>query len=142
MCKLGDIIVVNNYIAENGLKITQHSFIVIDDSSNTIKGLDYDIVTTVISSFKNNQHKLRKLRYKENVEITNQDLAGNYQLKKESYVKADKLFYFNKSKLDFYVFARVSDDFLDALLKVILELSEKERLTLITKNIENKVGTN
>ena len=53
MCKLGDIIVVNNYKGEDGKEIRKHSFVVIDDESGTIAGLEYSFVASVISSFKN-----------------------------------------------------------------------------------------
>ena len=43
MCKVGDIIVVNKYIAENGKEIGRHSFVVIDDNPDSICGLDYTI---------------------------------------------------------------------------------------------------
>ena len=69
MCKLGDIIVVNKYIGEDGKEIGKHSFIVIDDNPDCIRGLDYSHVTTVISSFKNEEQRKRKLNYKENLEI-------------------------------------------------------------------------
>ena len=65
MCKIGDIIVIKNYIGEDGREISQHSFIVIDDTPSEICGLNYDIVTNVMSSFKNNNHKRKKLRYRE-----------------------------------------------------------------------------
>lgn len=136
MCKLGDIIVVDKYIGDDGKEIGTHSFIVIDDSNDTIKGLEYTMVASVISSFKNEEQKQRKLTFEENIEITNKSIINGKNLKKPSYVKADKLFYFNKNKLNYYVFARISDDFLDELLKVILLLSEKEKLTIITNNLE------
>ena len=98
MCKLGDIIVVKNYIGDDGNKIGQHSFIVVEDRNGTIKGLDYNLVTTVISSFKSAKQKKKKLSYDENLELTNKDIDGEKELKKPSYVKADKLFYFNKKK--------------------------------------------
>lgn len=37
MCKLGDIIVVNKYIGDDGKKIGKHSFIVIDDNPDSIQ---------------------------------------------------------------------------------------------------------
>lgn len=138
MCKLGDIIVVNKYIGDDGIEVGTHSFIVVDDTNGTIKSLDYTMVASAISSFKNKVHRQRKLKYEENIEIKNKDIIGEKELKKPSYVKADKLFYFNKENLDYYVFARVSDAFLDDLLKLILQLSEEEKITIITDNlIEN-----
>lgn len=127
MCKLGDIIVVKEYIGDDGERIGKHSFIVVDDNNG--------MITYVISSFKNKRHRKYKLKFDENIEVKNEALDGQKELKKPSYVKADKLFYFNKNNLDYYVFARVSDDFLDELLKVILQLSERDKLTIVTNNL-------
>lgn len=59
MCKLKDIIVVNKYKAENKVNISKHSFVVIDDVGGTIRGLDYDLVMSVISSYKSTKHKIK-----------------------------------------------------------------------------------
>ena len=93
MCKLGDIIVVNKYFGDDGKEIGTHSFVVVDDNNGTIKGLDYTMVSTVISSFKSKEQKQHKLKHDGNLEITNNDIAEGKELKKPSYVKADKLFY-------------------------------------------------
>ena len=53
MCKMGDIIVVNKYIGDDGKEIGKHSFVVINDEGGTISGLDYTMVSSAISSFKN-----------------------------------------------------------------------------------------
>ena len=66
MCKLGDIIVVNKYIGENGKHIGRHSFIVIDDNEDIIRGIEYTHIATVISSFKSKEQKRKKLNYKGN----------------------------------------------------------------------------
>lgn len=58
-----------------------------------------------MSSFKNQEHKERKLSYKENLEITSDNIISNNKNSKGGYIKADQLFYFDKSKLDYYVFA-------------------------------------
>lgn len=86
MCKLGDIIVIDKYIGDDNIIIGKHSFIVISDEANTILGLDYNIVATVISSFKSKSHKIKKLSYKENFEIPLNSLSkGN--LKKNRMLK-------------------------------------------------------
>ncbi len=76
MCKLGDIIVVNNYIGEDGMVIGKHSFIVVNDKPDFIEGLGYDLVTNVMSSFKNEEQKNRKLRFMENIEIISDDIIS------------------------------------------------------------------
>lgn len=136
MCKLGDIIVVNKYLGENGKEIDRHSFIVIDDNKNSIKGLSYTHVASVISSFKNKAHKDKKLKYKENMEIKT-FIKNNkeYNFSKPSYIKADKFFYFDKNKLDYYVFGRISDDLLNELIKLIIQLSKEEKITIVTNNL-------
>ena len=104
MCKVGDIIVVNKYM---------HSFVVIDDNPDSICGLDYTMVTTVISSFKSEKQRKKKLSYMENVEVVEFKKNGKTRkFAKPSYIKADKLFYFDKNKLDYYVFGRISEDLL------------------------------
>jgi len=55
MCKLGDIIVVDEFIGEDGKKVCRHSFIVINDKPGFIEGLGYDFVVNVMSSFKNEE---------------------------------------------------------------------------------------
>lgn len=136
MCKLGDIIVVESYLGENKEEINRHSFIVISDEPSMIQGLAYDLVTTVISSFKGKQHKKEKLSYKGNKEI--KSFIKNERevsMKKDSYIKADKLFYFNKDKLKYYVFGRISDDLLEELFKLIIELREESKLIDVKDNL-------
>ena len=137
MCKVGDIIVVNKYIAENRKEIGRHSFVVIDDNPDSICGLDYTMVTTVISSFKSEKQRKKKLSYMENVEVV--EFKKNGKIKKfakPSYIKADKLFYFDKNKLDYYVFGRISDDLLAELIKIIVFLSKKDKLVVVNDNLQ------
>ena len=67
MCKLGDIIVIKKYIGDDGEIINRHSFVVINDKPGFIEGLNYDLVSNVMSSFKNEEHRMRKLKFEENV---------------------------------------------------------------------------
>lgn len=136
MCKIGDIIVVNKYIGEDGKTIGRHSFIVIDDNLDTIQGLEYTHVTTVISSFKNEEQRKNKLKYKCNIEVTEFEKNGDLkEFKNKSYIKADKIFYFNKEKLDYYVFGRISDELLDKLIKIIILLDKENKISIITSNL-------
>ncbi len=136
MCKLGDIIVVNKYIGDDGEEIGRHSFIVIDDNPNFIQGLEYTHVTAVISSFKNAEQREKKLKYEGNLEVSEYEKDGTHSFSKPSYVKADKLFYFHKDKLDYYVFGRISDDLLDELMRLIIKLSNEGKLNIITENLQ------
>ena len=97
MCKLGDIIVVNKYIGENGKHIGRHSFIVIDDNEDIIRGIKYTHIATVISSFKSKEQKRKKLNY--------------------------------------YVLGRVSDDLLEEIKQIIIELANENKLTQVISNL-------
>ncbi len=137
MCKVGDIIVVNKYIAENRKEIGRHSFVVIDDNLDSICELDYTMVTTVISSFKSEKQRKKKLSYMENVEVVEFKKNGKTRkFAKPSYIKADKLFYFDKNKLDYYVFGRISDDLLAELIKIIVFLSKEDKLVIVNDNLQ------
>ena len=136
MCKLGDIIVVESYLGENKEEINRHSFIVISDEPSMIQGLAYALVTTVISSFKGKKHKKEKLLYKGNKKI-NSFIKNEREvsMKKDSYIKADKLFYFKKEKLKYYVFGRISDDLLEELFELIIKLREENKLLDVKDNL-------
>ena len=60
MCKIGDIILVEKYKSGNK-EIGKHSFIVIEDKNGIIEGLPYDFIGNVLSSFKDEKQKQRKL---------------------------------------------------------------------------------
>ena len=88
-----------------------------------------------MSSFRDKEHKAKVLSYDVNKEIVDSDIEGEFKLKRESYVKANKLYYFDKKKIEYFVLARVNDDYLDELMKIILSLGEKDRLSIITTNL-------
>ena len=134
MCKMGDIIVVENFIGEGENNVSRHSFIVISDEGGTIAGLDYDLVTTVISSFKSEEHRRKKLSYEGNMEIPI-DAMNEKDFKKSSYTKADQAHYFKKDKLNYYVFGSLSDEYMDELMKLILKLASEGKLKQIVDNL-------
>ncbi len=137
MCKLGDIIVIDEYIGEDGKSIQKHSFIVIDDNAGFIEGLEYDFVANVMSSFKNLKHKTKKLKFRENVEISNDDITSDIKINNNSgYIKADQLIYFNKSKISYYVLGKLNDELLDELIKLIVFLNKQGKLRNNINNIK------
>ncbi len=133
MCKYGDIIVVNKFKGEDGKNVGRHSFVVIYDEAGTISGLEYDFVANVISSFKDNKNK--KKSYKGNYELLKDAIIGK-KLKKESYIKVDQAYYFNKKNIDYYVFGELKESSLDELKEIIIDLSKEG---LIKRNIENLI---
>ena len=143
MCKLGDIIVVKNYIGEDGEKITQHSFVVITDKPDFIEGLNYDFVANVMSSFKSEEHRIKKLRFEENLEVISSDIISDLPINnKNGFIKADQLFYFDKKKVNYYVFGTLSEDLLDELLLLLISLNEKGKLKHNISNIMDSEKTN
>lgn len=134
MCKLGDIIVVNNYIGDDGKEINKHSFVVVNDENGTIASLDYNMVATVISSFKSEEDKKRRLSYEANMELPI-DAMKEKDFKKSSYIKANQAFYFNKEKLDYYVLASLKEEYMDELLKLIVKLASEGKLKQIIENL-------
>lgn len=134
MCKLGDIIVVEDFIGDGENDVSRHSFIVISDEGGTIAGLDYDLVTTVISSFKDEKQRKKKLSYEGNMELPADAIKGK-NLKKPSYTKADQAHYFNKDKLNYYVFGSLRGEYMDELMKLILKLASDGKLKQIVDNL-------
>ena len=135
MCKLGDIIVVNKYIGDDGAEINKHSFVVINDKPGFIEGLQYDLITNVMSSFKSEEQRMKKLKFEENVEILGKQIISNIPINNKSgFIKADQLIYFDKKKIDYYLLWHISEELLDELTMIIVSLSQKG---LLKQNISN-----
>ena len=94
MCKLGDIIIVQSFKDRDGQIVPPHSFVVISDESGEIHGLPYDMVCNILSSFKSEEHKRRRLSFKENYEINSDDMITNPHNDKSGFIKADQLYFF------------------------------------------------
>lgn len=139
ICKLGDIIVIKHYKGEDGKDLGQHSFIVINDTGGYILGLNYTFVASVITSFKDNKKK--KTNYKGNF-VLSKDAPNEFELKKDSYVKADQSYYFNKKSIKYYIIGTLKDDYLIDLLKLILILSNTGKIKSITTNLLDIINKN
>ncbi|MGL6105751.1 hypothetical protein [Romboutsia sp.] len=127
MCKVGDIIIINNY-EDNGMILNKHSFVVLDDENGEIQGLSYDMVCNVMSSFKNEEQKKKKISYPGNFPITSNDKQTKPDNGKEGYIKAEQLYYFKKNKIDFQVIGSMNKESLEKLIRFIenLEIDIKE----------------
>lgn len=113
MCKLGDIIVINTFKNENGDTITKHSFVVINDEKNYVEGLKSDFVSNMLCSFHNEEHKNKKLMFEENLESKERLISGKKINNKNRYIKADQLYYFDKTKIEYKVIAHMKSGLLD-----------------------------
>ena len=76
MCKIGDIILIRKY-KDGKNQLGTHSFIVIDDRKGVIEGLPYDMICNVLSSFKDEEQRKRKLGYDGNFPISHDDTITN-----------------------------------------------------------------
>lgn len=136
MCKLGDIIVVKEFKNEIGETIPRHSFVVINDEEDYVEGLRYDFVSNMMCSFHNNEHKNKKLKFEENLEVKEDSISGEKINKKSGYIKADQLYYFDKNLIEYQVIAHMEAELLDELVQLILILNEKGLLKNILTNLE------
>ena len=121
MCTIGDIILVESY-KHKGHSLTKHSFVVLSNESGTIEGLAYDFVCNVLSSFKNEQQRAKKLSYPGNFEITRRDSSVVKGNTKDGFVKAEQIYYFNNQKIDYFVIGKLHVDVFNRLLDFIENL--------------------
>lgn len=135
MCKPGDIIVVRNYISNDGVKLTRHSFVVLSNEKGNIKGMDFDLVASVMSSFKNAQHKQRKLSFIENFYITVDDYNDIQGNDKDGYIKADQLYFFQKNQIDYIKIGKMNSDCFQKLLDLIQLLDKNNKLVYVINNL-------
>lgn len=132
MCKLGDIIVIKKY-KDRGNNLSRHSFVVIDDEPGAIRGLSYDLVCNVMSSFKSKEQKKRKLRFLGNFPIVNEDTVTDPDDGKDGYIKSEQFYYFNKEKIDYIVIGSMSIEAFNNLIDYIENL--KIDIEEITDNL-------
>lgn len=89
----------------------RHSFVVIEDEGGRVCGLNYDFVTLVMSSFKSEAQREKKLRYPGNFEITAEDKQiGSWAHGKSGYIKAEQFYYFDKTNLDYTVIGSLTSE--------------------------------
>ena len=138
MCMLGDIVVIDKYVGDDGKILNRHSFVVINDKPGFIEGLNYDFVCNVMSSFKSEKQRMRKLRFEENIEITGNKIISNIKKNnRNGYIKADQLFFFDKNKIDYYVLGHISNELLNELMLIIMSLSKNNMLKYNISNISD-----
>lgn len=125
MCKRGDIILVNKY-KDRGQELPRHSFVVLDDEGGQVMGLPFDFIALVMSSFKDEAQRARKMKFPGNFPVGNADRnMVDWANSKDGYIKGEQFYYFDKSKIDFSVIGSVTDDTFDALVEFIEGLSQR-----------------
>lgn len=118
MCQIGDIILVQKY-KDHGQDLSRHSFVVISDENGEIQGITYDFIANVLSSFKSDTQRERKLKYPGNFPIDSSDTETNPHNNKSGFVKADQLYYFAKDKLSYTVIGTMKPDVFNELMNFI-----------------------
>lgn len=136
MCKIGDIIVIDKYIGDDGQAVGRHSFVVLSVDKGKIGGIDYDLVANAISSIKNEEHKKRISKYKGNLIINMDNEYVKNPNHKEGFIKAMCLVYFKKEKIKYYTLGSLSVETWEALEKLLEELNEMDTIINNTYNIE------
>ena len=121
MCTIGDIILIKSY-QHKGRALSKHFFVVLSIESGKIEGLAYDFVCNVLSSFKNEQQRAKKLDFTGNFEITHADSSAVRSNTKDGYAKAEKLYYFNRDKTDYAVIGKLHEDVFNRLVEFIENL--------------------
>ena len=118
MCSVGDIILIESY-QHNESVLKKHSFVVLTVGNENIRGLDYDFVCNVLSSFKNEQQRVKKLSYPGNFEITHEDSSIVRGNTKDGFIKAEQFYYFNSKKTKFTVIGKLNADIFKKLIEFI-----------------------
>ena len=138
MCKVGDIIVVNNFkIGEKILK--RHSFVVLGTDNGEIEGLPYDLVCNIMSSFegKGSDYKEKKLSYPENMAYSPTEENIIHGHGKEGFIKAGVYFFFNRADTDFYVIGNVEVGLYLKLLEFVNNI-QPDQIKYILDNLKKE----
>jgi hypothetical protein len=123
MCEVevGDIILIANY-KDGDINLSKHSFVVIEAEGGQIQGLEYDVICNVLSSFKDEEQRKKKLGYPGNFEISHEDRNVPGGNDKDGYIKAEQFYFFKLDKIDYRVIGKLNDDVLNNLLLFIAGL--------------------
>ena len=121
MCKVGDIILVDNY--KHGDKVlNRHSFVVLNTDKDEIQGLEYDFVCNVMSSFHSEAHKKKKMNYPGNYRVNPGDVDVRDGNDREGYIKAEQFYYFKRDSIDYTVIGTMDPEFFAELVNFIENL--------------------
>ena len=120
MCQVGDIIVIQK-CKDRGNILSRHSFVVIDDEEGRIEGISYDFIANVMSSFKTDDQRKRKLNYLGNFPIVFDDRIIENDNGLDGYIKTYQLYYFQKSNIEYQVIGSLKPDIFNLIIEFINE---------------------
>ena len=118
MCKQRDIILVENFKSQ-GNTVGVHPFVVIDDEGGEIRGLPFDMICNVFSSFKSPEQRARKLSYPGKYPVTAAEAHVPGGNGRDGYIKTDQFYYFNKSNITYRIIGEMDADTFDDLIDFI-----------------------
>ena len=138
MCQIGDLIKVEKYIGDDGVEVGRHTFVVLSEDANVIKGLSFDLVGTPMSSIKNdkqrkkieNDHRLMIIRTNDQ----NGMPASKYE---ESFIKAHLMYYFKKDKLEYKNLGSLNVETYIELQNKLQELDNNDEIEQVIFNLES-----
>lgn len=152
---VGDVIVINKYITPDNIQMKQHSFVVLNNQFGTVAGVEigldlelkFDLVTTVMSSIKNEKHKNKiEAYYPKDMIVEFNDAQISNGNRKDGFIKANQLYYFQRDNIDYFRIGKLNESTLDKLLQLV-ELNEQNGdlianyNNIIQKNIDEKDTT-
>lgn len=140
MCKIGDIIVVNNFKI-GGQNMKRHSFVVLGTENGEIEGLPYDLVCNIMSSFegKGADYKEKKLSYPENMAYSPAEENVINGHGKDGFIKAGVYFFFNREDTDFYVIGNVEVELYLKLLDFVNNI-QPDQIKYIIDNLKREAN--
>ena len=123
MCRPGDLILIHG-VKCNGETLGLHTFVVLNDEAGKVQGVDYNLICSIMSSFKNDQQRAKKLSYPGNFPISYKDeqlvIQGN---ERDGFIKAEQFFFFDKDNLNYRIIGCLCDDVFAVLLEFIEQLA-------------------
>lgn len=135
MCKIGDIIVVDKYIGDDGVEVGRHSFVVLSIEKGKIGSMDYDLVANAMSSIKNETHREKIKKNKGNLLINLDNECVSNSNHKDGFIKAWCLTYFKKEKINYYTLGSLSVETWEALEDLLEELNESDGIVSNYNNL-------
>ena len=122
--KVGDIIIVDSF-GSQGVSVGRHSFVVIDDTNNEVCGLYYDFIALLMSTFKDEEQRKKKMKFPGNfpVAASSEDIERGHG--REGYIKAEQFYYFSKAKTPYLIIGELKAETLESLFDFIESMPEK-----------------
>ncbi|MFI3260500.1 MAG: hypothetical protein R3Y13_02155 [bacterium] len=128
----GDILLIKGVLSDELQLLGSHYFIALDTAEGRIKKKFYNLKGIMICSVQSDEHEFRLKNYQGTVMVKNNNINV---LKHDSYVNAQKVYYFNKDLLEFQLVDRISEEYADTFIEYIDSI---EQLELNLQNLRKR----